>query len=100
MARLFHWPCSISLSRLLLISVILVIWIESSASKSPYSSCLRSCHHCKEMYGHSFSGHRCAKTCIRRKGNFKAVCTDLHSIRPFLDLTSLVDYDWADSNTV
>ena len=100
MARFFHWPSNFSLASLLLISILLLSFISSSLCRSPHSSCLRSCHHCKEMYGHNFSGHRCAKTCIRRKGNFKAVCTDLHSIRPFLDLASLVDYDWAESNTV
>ena len=100
MARLFHWPSNFSLASFLLISILLLSFVSSSLCRSPYSSCLRSCHHCKEMYGHNFSGHRCAKKCIRRKGNFKAVCTDLQSIRPFLDLASLVDYDWAESNTV
>ena len=100
MARLFHWPSSSSLASLLLITVLLLSFVSTSLCRSPYSSCLRSCHHCKEMYGRNFSGHRCARTCIKRKGNFKAVCTDLHSIKNFLDLASLVDYDWAESNGI
>merc|ERR1712106_562452 len=100
MARLFHWPSSSSLASLLFISILLLSFVSPSLCRSQYSSCFRSCHHCKEMYGHNFSGHRCAKKCIREKGNFKAICTDLHSIKNFLDLASLVDYDWADANGV
>merc|ERR1712117_7368 len=100
MARLFHWPSSSSLASLLLITILLLSFVSTSLCRSQYSSCFRSCHHCKEMYGRNFSGHRCAKTCIKRKGNFKAVCTDLHSIKNFLDLANLVDYDWAESNGI
>ena len=100
MARLFHWPSSFSSASLLLISILLLSFISSSLCRSQYSSCFRSCHHCKEMYGHNFSGRRCAKKCIRKNGDFKAVCTDINSIAHFLDLASLVDYDWADDNGV
>ena len=100
MAGTLHWPSIPSLASLLLITILLLSLVSSSLCRSPYSSCLRSCHHCKEMYGHNFSGHLCAKTCLRRKGNFKAVCTDLHSIKSFFDLASLVDYDWAESNNL
>merc|ERR1712013_220801 len=84
----------------LFITILLISLVSPSLSRSPYSSCFRSCHHCKEMYGRNFSGHRCAKTCISREGNFQAVCTDLHSIKNFLDLVSLVDYDWAEATSV
>merc|ERR1711874_547043 len=87
MAHLFHWPSSICMASLLLISTLLLSFVSPSLCRSQYSSCFRSCH-------------RCAKACIRRKGEFKAVCTDLHSIKNFLDLASLVDYDWAESNGV
>jgi hypothetical protein len=52
------------------------------------------------MYGHHFSGHLCARSCLGRRGSAKPVCTDLPSIRGFLDLSSLADYAWADSNSL
>merc|ERR1712117_1000154 len=76
MARLFHWPSSSSLASLLLITILLLSFVSTSLCRSQYSSCFRSCHNCK------------------------AVCTDLHSIKNFLDLANLVDYDWAESNGI
>merc|ERR1712083_62431 len=93
MAHSLQWPRALQM-------VILVVFClaGSNQARSPYSACLRSCHHCKQLYGHNFAGHLCARTCLRRQGEWEAVCTDLHSIRPFLDLSKLVDYDWADTN--
>ena len=87
---LFHWP---SFSKFALLLFLLMVFVTPSSSRSSYSNCLRSCVHCKEMYGKYFLGHLCAQKCIKKRGQFKAVCTDLHSIRTFLDLGSLLDYD-------
>ena len=46
------------------------------------------------MFGQFFLGHLCAEACTARDGNFRAVCTDIHSIRPFLDLERLIHYDY------
>ena len=89
-----HW---LRVSRMFLISLTVLAWLTpTTSSRSTYSRCLRTCVHCKEMYGQFFLGHLCAQTCISKRGNFKAVCTDITSIKPFLDLASLMDYDYDD----
>ena len=88
----FHWLRD---WRVFLISlVILASFTTPTNSRSSYSRCLRTCVHCKEMYGKFFLGHLCAEACTARHGNFRAVCTDIHSIRPFLDLERLIHYDY------
>merc|ERR1712146_208178 len=86
-----HWlrGWKVMLSFLILLSCL----VNSTSSRTSYSRCLRTCVHCKQMYGKFFLGHLCAQTCISKHGNFKAVCTDIHSIKPFLDMASLMDYD-------
>ena len=90
----FHWLRD---WRVFLISlVILASFTTPTNSRSSYSRCLRTCVHCKEMYGKFFLGHLCAQACINKRGKFKAICTDITSIKPFLDLVSLMDYDYDD----
>ena len=89
-----HWP---GVSQVLLLSLLILLSLPApSTARTSYSRCLRSCVHCKEMYGQYFLGHLCAQTCISKHGNFRAVCTDITSIKPFLDLASIMDYDYDD----
>ena len=89
-----HW---LGVSQALLLSLLILLSLPASTtSRTSYSRCLRSCVHCKEMYGQYFLGHLCAQTCISKHGNFRAVCTDIHSIKPFLDVASIMDYDYDD----
>merc|ERR1712088_986479 len=79
-----HW---LGVSQVLLLSLLILLCVPAStSSRTSYSRCLRSCVHCKEMYGHYFLGHLCAQTCISKHGNFKAV----------LDVASIMDYDYDD----
>merc|ERR1712098_737280 len=87
MASIPHWP-SLSLTSRLFFLTVFLLFSSMPTSCSPTSSCLRSCHHCKQMYGHHFSGHLCARSCLRHKGGSRPVCTDLGSIQSFLDLSS------------
>ena len=49
------------------------------------------------MYGSYFRGHLCAQACLKQRGQFRAVCSSLSSVRPFLDIGRLLDYDEQDS---
>merc|ERR1712241_47173 len=87
-----HWP------RLVVIACLMVMMVPGSRSrKVSYSRCLGSCVHCKEMYGSYFRGHLCAQACLKQRGQFRAVCSSLSSVRPFLDIGRLLDYDEQDS---
>ena len=94
-----HWP-SLTTKPLLLLLAVLLLLLPPPSQSSPVSSCLRSCHHCKQMYGHHFSGHLCARSCLSRRGQARPICTSLPSIKSFLDLSSIADYDWADTNSL
>ena len=68
-----------------------------SHSTFPSAACLRSCSTCKQMYGGNFRGHLCATGCLESRGSsWRPVCTDLPSIRSFLDLSSLTNFRWSD----
>ena len=89
-----HW---LGVSQVLILSLLILLCLPApTTSRTSYSRCLRTCVHCKEMYGQYFLGHLCAQTCISKHGNFRAVCTDIHSIKPFLDVASIMDYDYDD----
>merc|ERR1712130_68640 len=71
-----------------------------SYSTFPSAACLRSCTTCKQMYGGNFKGHSCAMGCIESRGSsWRPVCTDLPSIRSFLDLSSLASFRWSDEDS-
>merc|ERR1712130_513552 len=71
-----------------------------SYSTFPSAACLRSCTTCKQMYGGNFKGHLCAMGCIESRGSsWRPVCTDLPSIRSFLDLSSLASFRWSDEDS-
>merc|ERR1711971_845893 len=93
-----------TMTRTAIITLVLATFLPlpslSSISASPTAVCLRSCHHCKQMYGHHFSGHLCARSCLEHRGSSRPVCTALPSIKRFLDLSSLADYRWSDDNTL
>ena len=38
-----------------------------------------------------------AQACLKQRGQFRAVCSSLSSVRPFLDIGRLLDYDEQDS---
>ena len=78
----------------LLTSLLIVPEVQPSPAAS--SRCLRSCVRCKEMFGQFFLGHVCARTCLQTHQHFKVVCTDIDSVKPFLDINSLMDYEYYD----
>ena len=78
-----------------LLSSLLLVQEVQTFPPTP-SCCLRSCVRCKQMFGQYFLGHLCTDTCLTKQTNFKVVCTDIKSVRPFLDISSLMDYDYYD----
>ena len=91
MASLFSPSTSVVVTCLVMVTLLVS---PTSSRPGRRSRCLRSCVRCKEMFGQFFLGHLCAEACTARHGNFRAVCTDIHSIRPFLDLERLIHYDF------
>merc|ERR1711936_903187 len=68
-STIFHW---LQDWRVFLISlVILASFTTPTNSRSSYSRCLRTCVHCKEMYGKFFLGHLCARPASTSEGNSK-----------------------------
>ena len=90
---LMNWSRYGNFSKVILLLFLVLVLVTPTNSKTSYSKCLQSCVHCKNMFGKYFLGHLCARKCIKERGHFMAVCTQLDSIRAFLDLASIPSND-------
>ena len=74
-----------------------LLYLTSQVTQaSPRNLCLRNCRICQSMYGAKFDAHGCAHHCIRLRGQLPPQCTDLSSIKDFVDPDFFQDLNQSD----